>query len=459
VNAPRTPLARFRPLVAGAAVAVAVAVASSAAITADITWASNGAPARAAVDVVTILVAALTAFLLGSGGAGSGAGRDRTLAFGVALLGVAEATCSLLPEVVSFVHESTIESIDTVASLLVAVVFAVAALAPAGMGAPAGRRSGWAMVGALAALPTVALLTVVADRAHVEATSTPGWQPVVYLAAALLAVPAGCAFAVRAFQQGAELQSWVAAAIVVLGAANLDEAVNQVVTADSLTTADLLHAGVVVILLAGVVRQLGAHRSSATHRGITEERRRIARDLHDGLSQELAYIAAQAPHFAAATDDPVAARLAEAAACALDESRLAISSLSEEPSEPLGPALIRTAERIAARSGAVVCGDIDDGVDVACDVRLDLLRIVREATTNAVHHGGASQVSILLQGEPHVMLRIGDNGGGFDAARAAPGWTSGFGLTSMRQRAERAGGRLEVRSDPAGGTVVEVHLR
>jgi signal transduction histidine kinase len=102
--------------------------------------------------------------------------------------------------------------------------------------------------------------------------------------------------------------------------------------------------------------------------------------------------------------------------------------------------------------------DLQEGVEVEAAVRSDLLRIVREATTNAVRHGGASEVLLTLTGGEAVVLRIADDGVGFRPDGAAAGSHSGFGLTSMQERAARAGVRLRVRSDPGRGTVVEVRI-
>jgi signal transduction histidine kinase len=444
------------PLLMG--LGAALVVVTLTATTGDITWASRGAPARAAVDMTTILVAALTAFLLRARALDGGGGRTLTLAFGVGLIGVAEATCSLPLEIVSRVNESTMESIDVLASLLVAGVVAVAALAPARVLDRAGRRTGRAMAGALLALPAGGLAVAVLVPFDGDPAGAAAWHAPVYVAAALLGLVAGSAFAARAVRDGARLEAWAAAALVLFAAANLDAAVIPDVTQQSLTTGDLLHAPVVVILLVGVLREARSQLTPAGRRGIAEERRRIARDLHDGLAQELAFIAAQAPRLAAESNDPAAARMAEAAVSALDESRLAIALLGDQPWEPLGLALTRTAERIATRADAIVVSDVDEAVDVAPEVRMHLLRIVREATTNAVVHGDASEISIVLRGDPNVVLEIADNGVGFGLGRLVGRASSGFGLTSMRERAERAGGQLHVRSAPGRGTIIEVCL-
>jgi signal transduction histidine kinase len=102
--------------------------------------------------------------------------------------------------------------------------------------------------------------------------------------------------------------------------------------------------------------------------------------------------------------------------------------------------------------------DLQADVEVEQAVRSDLLRIVTEATTNAVRHSGASEVSLSLTGGEPLVLRIADDGAGFQPDAAGRELYSGYGLTSMRERAERAGGLLRVRSDPGQGTVVEVSI-
>jgi signal transduction histidine kinase len=251
-----------------------------------------------------------------------------------------------------------------------------------------------------------------------------------------------------------ERQSMDAGLVVLLGVI----VATTVAVASSPASATALQAApyLAAALLAAVAAAAFTRR--AVRRAVAEERRRIARDLHDGLAQELAYIAAHAPRLAARSGDPAAGRLAEAAACALDESRLAIASLAYERGEALGPALARAAERIASRAGGVVRLDLQAGVEVEHAVRRDLLRIVMEATTNAVRHGGASEVLLSLTGGEAVVLRIADDGVGFEPDGVAASLCSGFGLTSMQERAEHAGGRLCVRSDPGHGTVVEVRI-
>jgi signal transduction histidine kinase len=441
-------------------IAVAVLLGGAAAVTAiGPPSLSQSAPLRAAVEMLTVLVAALAACLLHGRVRAGRRGRDLALAWGVALFVVVEGCCSLLPAIVSHHAGGAPPGAEAIARLLVAAVLAVAVLAPARLADKAGRRTGHALGAGLVAVGLVLLAVAGLQPRSQAAASPPAWQAAAQLAAVLAALVAAAAFARRAARgDGGELEAWTAAALVLLGGAQLTAGVGPFAAPDHLTTGDLLRSAAAIALLGGALRQLGTYPSAIARRAVAQERRRIAHDLHDGLAQELAYIAAHAPRMAAHSGDPVAARLAEAAAFALDQSRLVIAALAHEPGEPLGPALARAAERIASRAGRVVRADLQAGVDVEPAVRGDLLRIVMEATTNAVRHSGASEVSLSLSGGEAVVLRIADDGVGFRPDDVAPRLDSGFGLASMQERAERAGGRLRVRSRPGGGTVVEVRI-
>jgi signal transduction histidine kinase len=175
-----------------------------------------------------------------------------------------------------------------------------------------------------------------------------------------------------------------------------------------------------------------------------DERRRIARELHDGVAQELAYIVAES-----------SGSLAAAAERALDESRRAIAALTRPVDEPLEVALVQAAEEVAGRVGVQLRIEVGRGAQVSPDEREALIRIVREAITNAGRHGGAENVSVELSNGNGTLLRIADDGSGFDTRHTRVG---GFGLVSMRERTEALGGRFKLSSDAGEGTRIEVRL-
>jgi signal transduction histidine kinase len=188
-------------------------------------------------------------------------------------------------------------------------------------------------------------------------------------------------------------------------------------------------------------------------RATAEERRRIARDLHDGLAHELAFIASKAR---GTGTGPNAREVASAADRALDEARRAITVLSSSEPQSLTRALTQTAEDLGARLGVPVLLDLDKSFDVPPPVAEQLLRVVREAITNAAVHGRPRAVTITLQADDDARrLVIGDDGCGFDPAESAG---RGFGLVSMRERAASIGAGFDVRSAPGLGTRIAVVL-
>jgi signal transduction histidine kinase len=201
-----------------------------------------------------------------------------------------------------------------------------------------------------------------------------------------------------------------------------------------------------VLLWAAVLEVAGAVARRATE----SERRRIARDLHDGVAQELAFIRRRAARM---IGQPDADDIAVAAERALIDSRWAIEHLARAPDEPLERVLERHAAVIAARTGVAVTFSTTGSADVGPEVSEALARILGEAVANA-RHGNATRVHVELSAGP-LRLRVIDDGTGFDPTLCAPG----FGIGGMRERAALVGGELSVRSGPGSGTEVAVELR
>jgi signal transduction histidine kinase len=186
-----------------------------------------------------------------------------------------------------------------------------------------------------------------------------------------------------------------------------------------------------------------------------EERRRIARDLHDGLAQELAYIAIESKRLAALEGQEELVSIAGAAERALQETRRVMESLITLREEPLDELIADEAEAVAARWGADVVLAVDPAIRPSPPTQEALLRIVREAVTNAARHGKARRVWIYVQADEGITLRVVDDGIGFDPGGVAG---AGFGLISMRERVEELGGELHLESLPTTGTTVEAFL-
>lgn len=212
-----------------------------------------------------------------------------------------------------------------------------------------------------------------------------------------------------------------------------------------------------LVLAAGATSAIRLSQRDVARIAVMEERERVARELHDGLAQELVYILAEACRVRRRRPDPALDHLVDAARRALDESRIAISALRAAPEEPLADALERLAGDLGQRLGLDVDLQVPRDVEVSPQRREVIMRVVAEALSNAARHGRASAASVELIAEDHLWLRVCDDGQGFDPATASsrPG---SYGLLSMRERAALAGGRLSVRSAPGSPTEVEMVL-
>jgi signal transduction histidine kinase len=187
----------------------------------------------------------------------------------------------------------------------------------------------------------------------------------------------------------------------------------------------------------------------AAEDAVRRERRRVARELHDGLAPELAFIVRRAR----ASEN--GRELAIAAERALLESRRAISALRRDGPEPLHRALADGLADLSLRLGRTIDVDLLPSRDVLPAQRDALVAIAREAVANAVRHAKAENVRVELNGVGRVYLRVSDDGVGFDAQEHGG---DGFGLVGMRERAEAIGAILTVSSRAGGGTSIEVVL-
>jgi signal transduction histidine kinase len=219
--------------------------------------------------------------------------------------------------------------------------------------------------------------------------------------------------------------------------------------------AELRTIAVALILAAAVHRELGARRV-LTRAVALAERRRVARDLHDGLAQDLAFIVAHASTMAdhQGREHP----LAVAARNALAISRGAISELSDPAGATTPESLEAVAQELRDRFEVNIAVNTQLDQELSRPARETLTRISREAIANAARHGDAHQILVSVTGSAAgVTLRVIDDGTGIaTAGRSAA--TEGFGLRSIRERAEALGGGLSIRPARRGGTELEVTL-
>jgi signal transduction histidine kinase len=223
-----------------------------------------------------------------------------------------------------------------------------------------------------------------------------------------------------------------------------------------------------------MIELLAAHAAIAiTNAGLYErsrelsmlaERNRLALELHDAVSQKLFSLVLTAEAAGTQLDrDPEAARahvarLQALAREALDELRTLILELrpAELERDGLCGALRKHVEMLRRLHRADIGVDADDAVGDGGPRDLEVLRVAQEALQNAVRHASASRIDVrLARADGRIVLEVSDDGAGFDPAEPALR-ARRLGLTSMEERAQRLGGRLEIRSAPGAGTRVRL---
>jgi signal transduction histidine kinase len=192
-----------------------------------------------------------------------------------------------------------------------------------------------------------------------------------------------------------------------------------------------------------------------------EERTRIARELHDHFSQDLAVIGIGLSCLERYLgSDPAASEQMERTRKKVVELAAGMRSLSHKlhPAvleySGLGIALAEYCEEFEARAGIHVDIDAPDALpELPPAMALAMYRIVQEGLQNVAKHAGVTDAAVEVRREGDLLrLRISDRGNGFNAGRN--GDSFGLGLISMRERARQCGGTLELTSRPGHGTTL-----
>lgn len=198
-----------------------------------------------------------------------------------------------------------------------------------------------------------------------------------------------------------------------------------------------------------------------------DERRRLARELHDGIGQTLAALKNQLEWMANSKNSNAdRSRLGDAvqlASQALDDTRELSRLLRPPVLDDLGlrAALSWLGRTVSKRFEFEVTIEFD-AIDQrpAAEIETVLFRIAQEALTNAAKHAGASRVALGLRTEgSDLVLTVTDDGSGFDPRSVATADdNTGVGLRGMNDRVELFEGRLEISSEPGSGTRIEARL-
>jgi len=216
--------------------------------------------------------------------------------------------------------------------------------------------------------------------------------------------------------------------------------------------------------LVDITRQIDV--AEAATRAALAERQRLARDLHDSVTQSLysitllAEVARRRAHAgdAAATLDQIT-RLGELSQQCLREMRLLVYELRPALVEEAGlvGALRQRLEAVEQRSGVRVQLLADGAAQIPTSVQNELFRVAEEALNNALKHARASSLVVRLDTQDDgVELEIADNGRGFDPDLAAH--SGGQGLANMRERVSKLGGDFVIESAPGQQTRVRVRV-
>ncbi len=298
-------------------------------------------------------------------------------------------------------------------------------------------------------------LTATASRPRIEG------HPIflgLQLAQTLLFIVAAVGFTKRAGRDGERaIVTWLAPACVLGAFSRFNYFLFPSLYTDYVHVGDVFRLGFYGCLLIGGVGELSWYWRNFARSQVMEARQAIARDLHDGVAQELVFITAQTRRL---RDRPIERhdldRLISAADRAVAEARRAIRALSFQREQSLAEALADLGEEIGQRTDVKVELDLEE-VETTPLLREAVVRVVREALMNVVRHSSARVVKIELRDDDGPWVCVRDDGTGFDV-EAARQRKRGFGLASMEERARAFGGTTRVSSARGVGTEVVIDL-
>jgi signal transduction histidine kinase len=433
-------------------------------------FAHHGVSPHVVLETAASLIALLAGFLVFGRLRRHGGVNDQLLACGLAVFALLNLCLLTMPALARSFSMELLVWVLLIGRSLGAILFALAAFAPA---RPRLRRPGLALAVSVTAEWAFVLLAAAMFRgyagglAHRLAAALapdspkgpdPGGHPallVVQLLTAALYCAAAAGFVNRSWRFGDEFLAWLAAAGILAAFSHLNYSFYPSPYAQSVHTGDIFRLCFCTVLLIGSMREITSYWYARSEAAVLAERQRIACDLHDGLAQELAYLARHLDSRYAEPGEENLGRLRRAVERAQRESRRVVSALATPHAQPVEIALAEAAAEVAERFHLRLHLNLVAGLKASAEQEDALVRIACEAVTNAARHSGATQVHLTLErAGPRLRLRVTDQGRGFDpAVRSA-----GFGLISMHHHARSVGGDLRVSSAPGAGSVVEAAL-
>jgi len=425
---------------------------------------------RAVLETAVTLVGTLVALLAFGRLRRSGSVGDLSIVCAVALLAWVHTLFGVVPDLISpySVGNGVSERFEVWGTIVVRMFaggfLVVAANAYRRRSTPPSSsriRMDRLLVTGAASIAGIFMLVWLAPISQRGPTRQISWSPslslVLQLSGALLFFLAFFGLSKQAGARSDRFLGWIAAGCVFGGFSMICYALLPSAGPAWLRSGDFLRAAAVVTWSMGAVSEIRSYWSKIADWARQETRRDVALDLHDGLAQELALLTTYtyAPPEARAQPE-WHEQLQMTAERALAEARRAIAALAIGEPVPFEVDLERTAESISGTDVDIHVA-VDTGTGAAATdplQRESIVRIVREAVTNAVRHGGASRIDILFAAGGSPALRVFDDGVGFNTNHAAD--SGRFGLVSMKERAEAIGASFAVLSAPGEGTTVEV---
>ena len=458
---------RHPPTTALTAAGWAVGIAITAAIvgTPYLVFAYHSPAMHLVLDTVDACIAFLVAYLLHGRYVRSRHLRDLLLSQALTILAVSGLALTLFLDQLSGLEAGPLEVwLPLTMRVTGAGLVAAAAVAPDRLVGQRWQRRAQSLPWAAMAVAFVVLL-LARDYLPVALAESPpdtpgrpviSGHPLLVLSQSFSAICfllASVLFTMQAVRRYDELLRWLGPACALAAFARVNYMLVPSLYSGWLYTGDILRTAGYVLLLVGAGREISQYWFARTRAAVLEDRRRLARELHDGVVQELGFIRSESHRL---RDTPAGQNILASCDRALDEARAAVDTLGRSPQEPLGFVLHRAARQVAERYDALVDVEIDDSVSAEAEQRHALVRITREAVSNAIRHGKAQRISLRLTSDrAGRALFVQDDGQGFDVDEVRRDAT-GYGLVSMEERARAFGGSFSIESAPGRGTTVTV---
>ena len=403
---------------------------------------------------------------------------DLILASMLSLIALSDAFFATIPALTGLSGSNVAASSAMVSRSLGSLLFGFAAFVPVRPIRQTGRARAAAAIGVPGCLTLTFFLTRIAARSAPAAavvspsagtTVRPGLDPGhllpgldpghllpgLEITAAVLSALAAFGYLRRSRRFSDGLSGWLAIAAVFAVAEHVNYFLYPSLSTRVISAGDAFRLCFYVVLLIGAMCEIRSSWIALSEARVASERRRIACDLHDGLAQELAYLGRHLNALQGDVGEETLSRLRIATERAQLESRMAVSRLMVIAPSAAGEAVADAAGEVAKRFGLDLELDLALGLQLPAAQTDALVRIACEAVVNAARHSDSGSVAVSLQREGRrIRMLVRDKGRGFDPAAS----TAGFGLTSMRERAQSAGATLAVSSEPGGGSQVEVVL-